>query len=469
MDILVLLALGFLDFFSAAPGSLLTQIQAAGEIRIATRNSPAIYYEDQSGPAGLEYELAARFAEQLGVRPHFIVAENSAQAMQLVAAQQAHFAAAGLAVIAADRSRARFGPAYHSSRTHVVCRATGKPPPRNLDELSRRGFAIAAGVEQTRHVSPLKHRYPQLQWQEYPRLNAEELLQQVSLRQQECVMAAANELREARLRYPALQPAFDLLGPQELAWAFPRYSPDDSLYLAAAQFFSRLRQSGELATLIRQYEGEPPTPSHASFDMQVFQRDMQNRLPLYIEQFQDMGKQCQVDWRLLAAIGYQESHWEATAVSKTGVRGLMMLTEDTAQRMGVSNREDPHESIRGGARYFSELKASVPESVAEPERVWMALAAYNLGLGHLQDARRLARDNGGNPNQWPEVEKYILVLSNFEWHSQTRHGYARGYEAIGFVKNVRKFYDILVAHYKNEFPAHPALAPKTSKAVLPEI
>ena len=142
-------------------------------------------------------------------------------------------------------------------------------------------------------------------------------------------------------------------------------------------------------------------------------------------------------------MGYQESQWDPDAVSPTGVRGLMMLTEDTANFLDVNDRDDPTQSIFGGALYYSQLFAQLPESIKDPDRGWMALAAYNIGLGHLLDARMLTQEVGGNPNHWLEVRNSLPLLTQARWYSRTRHGYARGYETVNYVGNVRNYYDML--------------------------
>jgi membrane-bound lytic murein transglycosylase F len=185
-----------------------------------------------------------------------------------------------------------------------------------------------------------------------------------------------------------------------------------------------------------------------------------------------------LDWRLLAAIGYQESKWDADARSSTGVRGVMMLTEDTAASLGLKDRTNPRGSILGGSRYFKQVKDTLPERIKDPERTWMALAAYNLGLGHLEDARRLTAKNGGNPDTWIDVKKSLSLLSKHQWFTQTRLGYARGFEALQLVENVRSYYDILnwsnrtadtLAHQKEIEPAEEAAAPDAIPDAIPEL
>jgi membrane-bound lytic murein transglycosylase F len=151
-----------------------------------------------------------------------------------------------------------------------------------------------------------------------------------------------------------------------------------------------------------------------------------------------------MDWRLLAAIAYQESQWDADAVSFTGVRGIMMLTRQTAKQVGIDDRRDPAQSITGGARYFLELYRRLPDRISESDRIWFALAAYNLGMGHLEDARVLTESLGGDPNVWEDVEARLDLLSQERYYQTLRYGYARGFEARKFVSNVKRYYDTLI-------------------------
>jgi len=171
---------------------------------------------------------------------------------------------------------------------------------------------------------------------------------------------------------------------------------------------------------------------------------VEDRLPKYEAFFRQEAIALGIDWRLLAAIGYQESLWNARAKSPTGVRGLMMLTLVTAKQMKVANRLDPAQSIRGGAKYFSSVLKRVPESVTEPDRTWLALASYNVGFGHVQDARKITQLNGGDPNKWIDVKKSLPLLARKKWYKDTKYGYARGWEPVKYVENIRQYRAYLV-------------------------
>jgi len=143
----------------------------------------------------------------------------------------------------------------------------------------------------------------------------------------------------------------------------------------------------------------------------LFQRFQRQNRQISQQRAQQAAQQHGVDWRLLAAMGYQESKWDPHAVSFTGVRGLMQLTEDTASRMRAGDRRDPRSSIFGAAKYLAMLMRDMPRRIPEPDRTWFAVAAYNVGLGHVEDARVLAQQAGRNPDRWEDVREFLPLLS----------------------------------------------------------
>src|SRR5260370_5783164 len=174
-----------------------------------------------------------------------------------------------------------------------------------------------------------------------------------------------------------------------------------------------------------------------------FMRQLQGRLPLYKKWFEEAAEQSSQDWGLLAAIGYQESKWNPSAASPSGAKGLMQLTNDSASEAKVTNPTDPKQSIFGGARYFRHVYEKIPTHVPEPDRTWFALAAYNIGYGHLEDARVLTQKAGRDPDSWQDVREFLPLLEQEHWYTQTENGYARGWEPVRYVDNVRGYRDLL--------------------------
>ncbi|WP_366515007.1 membrane-bound lytic murein transglycosylase MltF [Solimonas terrae] len=420
--------------------STLAEVRALGVLRVATVNSPTAYYIGQDGdPTGFEYDLAKAFADQLGVKLELVVAANPPAAVEMVRAGVVHMAAASITETAGRKKLVRFSRPLLKVVPELVYRL-GQPRPENLGDL----HGVLRVVKDSTPVETLQSlqasRYPQLKWAETNEDVAEELLYQVSQGTLDYTIVNSDLLEINQRYYPNLRTAFTVSDALDVAWAF-RAGKDTSLTNAAAKFFDALGNE-ELARIKDRYFGHvDQVDSQGALALATH---VDTRLKRYRAAFEQAGDKNDLDWRLLAAIGYQESHWDADATSPTGVRGIMMLTNDTAAFLKVDDREDPAQSISGGARYFKQIADQLPVDIPEPDRTWMALAAYNMGVGHLIDARALTEKLGGNPNRWLDVRRTLPLLSQSRWYAQTRHGYARGHQAVIYVGNIRSYYDMLV-------------------------
>ena len=427
------------------PDTLLERVQDAGELIVVTRNGSTTYYEGPHGPTGLEYDLALQFAQHLGVRLKMVVPEDFGDILGMVERGEAHLAAAGLTITDERRKRVRFGPSYQKTTPQLVYRI-GNATPRNLDDLHGT-LEVLAGSSHEERLQQLRAEYPNLTWRSNNTLDTENLLALVWEQVIDYTIADSNDIAIHQRFYPELRVAFDINGPEELAWAF-RSSTDSSLYDEAVTFFRELRAGGQLDELLERHYGHVQDFDYVGTRRYLAHIDQ--RLPEFIALFEDAATETELDWRLLAAVGYQESHWDPEARSPTGVRGLMMLTRNTMRFLGLEDRRDPEQSILGGARYLRLQKDKLPERITEPDRTWLALAAYNVGYGHLEDARVLTQKTGHDPDKWIDVKEHLPLLTQKKWYSQTRHGYARGREPVRYVENIRSYYDILVWHSERQ-------------------
>jgi membrane-bound lytic murein transglycosylase F len=445
MKLLGTLFLGIVVLFYSSENSQLEKIKAIGELRVITRHGPTTYYEGPNGKTGLEYELAKRFAQALGVNLQLLVADNFDEIWQQLNTQQVHFAAAGLAISMARKASVRFGPSYQEIAQQLVYRRDHATKKTLADFTAQRPLLVIAESNSVSSLRELTKDYPELRWTELSDIEPTELLEQVWEKEQQYALLDSTEVSQMRRFYPELEVGLEL-PKQQIAWAFPQTADgDNSLYLAAVEFFRQLEETGELEQLIERYYGHlDKVEDFNHINFRAFHNHIKTHLPKYQEYFQAVASNYELEWQLLAAIGYQESQWEPSAVSVTGVRGLMMLTQTTAQEMGVKNREDPFESIEGGAKYFVWLKKQISKKIPEPDRTWFTLAAYNVGLGHLLDAREITAQLGDNSERWVDVKKHLPKLADSTWYEQTKYGQARGNEPVQFVKNVRRFYEILV-------------------------
>jgi membrane-bound lytic murein transglycosylase F len=423
----------------ARPPTLLEEIQLAGELRVVTRNGPTTYYIGGAGPAGPEYDLVKGFADALKVRLRLIVVDKPADVIPALLSGAAHLAAAGLTVNPDVAHGVEFGPAYQQVTEHLVYR-DGHRRPRNLRQVAGRRIEVASGTSYVKTLARAQSLHPELVWIENPGATQSDLLTRVAEGDLDYTVLKSNVYALYRSYMPQIRVAFNLAEGESIAWAFPGRS-DPSLRKAAERYFENIRTTGQLARTLDRYYGHMTRMDYVG--TRQYTKDVRVRLPAYKRMFKQAAERHGLDWRLLAAIGYQESKWDPEAVSPTGVRGLMMLTEQTAARFGVTDRIDASQSIHGGARYFAHILARLPASIEEPDRTWFALAAYNMGYGHLLDARQLTRAQGGDWNKWQDVRPRIRLLADPEFSAQTRHGYARGGEALYFVNNVRNYYNVL--------------------------
>lgn len=416
----------------------LEHIRETGVLQVITRSSPTTYYTGTNGAAGMEYELARRFADELGVELQMIVALSAGDIVPMLQNGRVDLAAAGLAATELRSRKLRFGPAYLEIRQQLAYRP-GTRKPDSLAELDGT-LGVVTGSALEEHLQQLQTEYPDLQWSDYRNKSQQELLEMVARGELDYAAADSSEIALAQRYYADVAVAFDLSGTLDVAWALAD-DDDPSLYGAIQHFFEEQRATGRIAKLQERYQGYIREFNYV--DTRTFLQRIAKRLPRYRTDFRAAADAEGFDWRLLAAVAYQESHWDPDALSPTGVRGMMMLTQTTAERVGIDDRTDAQQSIQGGARYLREVVGKIPARIPKPDHLWLALAAYNIGFAHLEDARRLTEAQGGDPDRWADVRDYLPLLSQKKWYTQTRHGYARGREPVQFVRNIRGYYAVL--------------------------
>ena len=429
-------------------------VAESGELVVLTLNGPATYFEDAQGlPSGFEYDLATLFAKGLGAKATFVVTDSPAKVEKALRAGQAHLAAAALARHFDYPGGLAWGPSYLTTQHQVVSR-TNEPKPKDLAAISgKRIGVIEESVADYLLSEPIKLTVPVERFP--PGTELGEILERVANGSLDYALVESNRFTLMRKYFPRLDVAFAIGKPVDYAWLVA--GVDKKRILGEAKpFFERIAKDGTLKRLVDRYYGHAAriSPGDSGKLLDLIAKQLPSLKPFFEEGEQVSG----IDWRLIAAIAYQESHWDAAAVSPTGVRGIMMLTEETAERLKVKNRLDPRESVLGGARYFALLKERLAPRIEEPDRTFLALAAYNLGVGHMEDARVLAQRAGLNADKWQDVRQVIGKLADPESFQSLKHGFARGFEALQFVDNVRNYYDILARMEARE----PALAPSAS-------
>ena len=373
-----------------------------------------------------ETELAQQFAQQLQVKLKTVPLSID-QALPALEAHKAHLATAARST---TDYALRFGKAYQSLDELLICHGA---TPDDLDHLDGHELAVASGSPQEAALREVQREHDKLRWESRRDTSAAELLEEVAAGKLDCTVANDEQLAIARNYYPELGVALDIDSPSDMSWAFNN-NVDTKLFDEAQQFFSRIKQDGTLRRLIDRYYGYNERLN--AVNAEAFIAQTRTLLPRFRHWFKEAADLTGIEWQVLAALAYQESHWDPNATSYTNVRGMMMLTEETADRMNVENRLDAHSSIIAGARYLQLLKEQLPLRMNEEDRLWMALAAYNQGMGHLEDARVLASQSGLNPDVWTDVKRMMPLLSRPSFYKKTKRGKARGGEAVILVETV---------------------------------
>jgi len=419
--------------------NLLNQIIENGELIVVTRNGSTTYYEGPNGYTGFEYELAKKFADSLGVRLKIITSDNLPDIFNMLNTGQAHLAAAGLTITDARKQHVRFTASYMDVTEQIIYNRRSYRP-RTVADLDDGILEVIEGSSHVESLEELKFEFPELSWSTQTDMESEQLLYLIENRLIDYTVADSNELQLNQRFLLDIRVAFNISDPKQLAWAFPK-TKDLSLYDKAMSFFWRSLNNGEITHLTENHYGHVDKFDYVG--NRIYIRHIGTRLNKYIDWYKEAADKYNLDWKLLAAMGYQESHWNPLAVSPTGVRGIMMLTLKTAGQLGIKNRLDPKSSIFGGAKYLDQIRKRFPDDLKEPDRTWLAMASYNVGYYHVTDAQKIARQLGKNANKWSDMQDILPLLARKKWYKKTSRGYARGWEPVKYVTNIRRYYDLL--------------------------
>jgi len=428
-----------LPLVSSRIPTTLESVLQAGKLVVISRNGPTTYYEGPTGLTGFEYNLTKQFADYLGVELEIRETENLGVMLDSVGSEAGYLAAAGLTITDVRRQKVLFSEPYLEITQQVIYRQS-ETRPTSIEDLLNKEILVIGNSSHAERLRELKKEFPDLKWEERHDVEMLDLIEMVHDGSIDYTIVDSNAYTINQSLFPEAAVAFDISEPQQLAWAFPTQK-DDSLYLQAQKFFASIKKQGFIEDELETYYGHLGEIDYSGAIL--FANRLKTRLPKWEELLKEAAASQKLDWQLLAALSYQESHWNPRAKSPTGVRGFMMLTRDTAKFVGIKNRLDAKQSIAGGAKYFRSIYDRIPERIQDPDRTWLALAAYNAGLGHLEDARILTAQHGGDPDKWSDVRETLPLLAKRKYYKQTKHGYARGWEPVDYVRNIRNFHTII--------------------------
>jgi membrane-bound lytic murein transglycosylase F len=438
----LLISLSFVNLIScSAPPkqklSALDHIRARGRIVMITQNSGSTYYLYREQPLGFEYELAVEFARYLGV-DLAIRTPGWIEMFDILEKGQGDFIAAGLTIGPSRERRMDFSDPYLTVRQEVVVHHDNFNI-NSIVDLKGKTVHVRAGTSYQERLAAMLGEGVKMELVLIPDIPTEELIRRVADAEIEITVADSNIALLNRRYQPDIRIAFPVSAPQSLGWAVGKGNGE--LLEAMNEFFTRIRTDGTLEEIYNRYHEDRNNLNR--FDLKAFHRKMETRFPHYRRMIKEAAKKHGFDWRLIAAVIYQESHFDPRARSHTGVRGLMQVTQSTAAEMGIDNRLDPEQSIEAGVRYLASLYERFDDIENEKDRLIFSLASYNIGYGHVRDAQKIVREHGRHPDSWSSMVETLPLLQRPEYYHETQFGYARGSEPVRYVENIMAYYDIL--------------------------
>lgn len=434
-----ILCLCLLFLFSCSEETrTLYDIKKENKLRVVLRNSPTTYFENRDGEvAGFEYEMLREFAKWLKVDLEITTADSTEKLLESLELKKVDLAIGSLTVTKARQEQFLFTAPYLEVNQEVICHRSKRI--KNLEDLAKAKVIVPKNTSYVEILNTLKENVPDLTWVEDDEDSQDHTFEQVQEQNFDCTVIDSNIRKLNQMFYPDLRFSFVLGKENKVAWAMNKENTElQSIY---NKWFQNIFKKSGLKALTEKYYAT--TQDFDPYDINKFNERVKTRLPKYKEFFQKEALKIGWDWKLLAAISYQESHWNEKAISPTGVRGLMMLTRATAKSMGVKNRIDPKQSIEGGAKYLKKIYDRLPRFIQGNSRLWMTLASYNVGYSHLRDARGLAAWRDRNPNTWAGVRTVLPLLSQKKYYKRLPHGYARGKEPVVYVDRIKNYYELI--------------------------
>lgn len=423
--------------FSINQTSPLQQILASGRMTVLTQNNANSFYIYRGQEMGFEYDLAKAFADSLGVSLQ-VQTPGWSQLIPSLQTKKGHFIAAGMTITEDRQELVDFSLPYLDVQQMVIVHKDDHSI-QSLDDLANTTLHVRKHTSYQRRLQELQENGVDLQVKVHTNVPTEEFIRLVAQKNIPATVADSNIAELNRRYYPDVRIAFPVSEKQSLGWAVRKQ--DEDLLHAINEFLVSAREDGTHANIYQKYYANVAIFDYV--DLKKFHQRIKTRLPKYKAIIKEEARQFGFDWRLIAAVVYQESHFDPQATSYTGVQGLMQVTLDTAQEMGISNRLDPKQSIHAGVKYLSDIYERFEEIPNPEQRLCFALASYNIGYGHVLDAQRLARKQGLNPDKWSSLRTTLPQLRQPKYYSQTKYGYARGTEPVRYVKRIFSYYDIL--------------------------
>jgi membrane-bound lytic murein transglycosylase F len=435
-EALLVLLVSFPLLVSCSDGEALNRVNTSGKINLLTRNNAHCYYTYRERPMGFEYDLAKAFAQHLGVELQ-VATPTWEGLFQNLQEGRGDFIAASLTITPSRENVVDFSTVYLTIQQQVIVhkdnhRLQGK------EDLAGETVHVRKGTSYEERLRDLQKEGVDVVIQLHEDTPTEELIAMVARKEIGITIADSHIALLNRRYYPSVKIAFPIAEPQYLAWAVKK--GERGLLREINSFFRTIKRNGAFSDIYERYFAHVEIFDYV--DLRRFHQRIRSRLPRYKPIIQEAAAENGFDWRLIAAMVYQESHFDPAAKSHTGVEGIMQLTEDTSQEMGIEDRTDPEQSITAGVRYLRSLYSRF-DGTNGRDRLLLSLASYNVGRGHVLDAQKIAGELGLDPNSWNAVRRVLPLLRYPKYYRTSQYGYCRGTEPVRYVKRVLTYYDIL--------------------------
>ncbi len=412
-------------------------IQRTGTLRLITDNSANTYYIYRGAPMGFEYDMAQEFAKFLHVRL-VVKLPGWNDMFPWLMENKGDFIAAGLTITDQRKQKVDFSRSYMTIQQRLIHHKLIFNI-KNIKDLAGKTIHVRRGTTYEARLEELVKSGINIHIVLHDNIATEDLIRMVAERKIKYTVADSNIAVLNRRYYPDIRIGLAIEKKEKLGWAVRK--GDKAFLDKMNQFLEMAKRTGIQNRIYEKYYGTIGIFDY--FDLKKFHERIDTRLPKYKNLIIKESKKYGFDWRMIAAVIYQESHYNADAISHTGVRGLMQVTMDTAKEMEIENRANPVQSIKAGIKYLDILYKRFSDIKDKHQRLLFALASYNIGYGHVRDAQKIAESQGLDGNSWASLKKVLPLLTRRKFYKKTEHGYARGYEPVKYVERILSYYDIL--------------------------
>ena len=410
-----------------------------GRLRMITRNNALTYFIHRGLQVGFEYELMKKFASEHGLRLEIVIPKSHAELLSYLNEGKGDVVAAAMTITPERQKAADFTRPYNDVDEVVVVREDDGSV-NTIRDLVGRTVHVRASSSFYSTLMAIRDSLPGLEIVALPDdMETEEILAGVESGLYDLTLADSNLLDVERAYGMRLKAAFSIKS-TTLGWAVRK---SNSSLLASLNEYIRREKGGLYFNMMKKrYFENPRGIARAKDSTRV---GISGQLSPYDDIAKKYAQRYSQDWRLITAQMYQESKFNPEAVSWVGARGLMQVMPKTGLQLGFENLEDPDEGVHAGTKYLHQLYQRFDHEIPIQSRIHFALASYNVGYGHLLDARRLAREKGWDANVWfGNVEQAMRLLSQPAYYERARYGYCRGGQPVHYVEKIQSLYDAYV-------------------------